>query len=264
MLASVLRALINQECSDTSELTPKLDNPRGFHESIPLNQLNNQLLVLAGSSWDCPPLLPLDWSSKVFFDVLFKAREDFASLSLKQIWIEKNPRFCITGPAMEHLLLRRVPYAASLRSPVSVSVSLFRRNGIPFEKGFLIWFLYNYHLASFLQPQDLLVTYESLLSGRMEDIYERCCGYLTNHGAEVSPFADCAISQIVESPLNRAGQVSPELSGCSPEILTCCNELFHECANAEADIVKFKSVFSSFPAPILACLGSLGSWSWSK
>ena len=263
LLASVLRALINQESSESSELASKLDNPRGFQESIALNQLNNQLLDLAGSRWDQPPLLPLDWSAPVFFDVLFKAREDFASLSLQQTWIEKNPRFCITGPAMEHLLLRRVPYAVSLRAPAAVAVSLFRRNGISFQRGLLIWFLYNYHLASFLQPQDLLVTYESLLEDQTGAVHERCCGFLSSNGAEPDASSYRVFSQIAERPLNRAGQGSFDLSGCSPVLLNCCGELFQICLEAEGNVEVFKSTFSYFPAPILEALAASGLWTWS-
>ena len=264
LLASILRGLSNQEYSESSELAPKLDNPRGFQESIRLNKLNNHLLELAGSRWDQPPLFQPDWSAPTFFEILFKAREEFASLSLQKGWIEKNPRFCITGPAMEHLLLRRVPYAATLRRPKSVAISLFRRNGISLQKGFLIWFVYNYHLASLLQPGDLLVTYESLLNDQRGAVYENCSEYLSRNGVELLASSDISLTtQIAEQHLNRSCQESINFKSCPPELLNTCDELFETCHESKGNVMVFKASFSTFPAPILEELAKSGFWSWS-
>ena len=47
--------------------------------------------------------------------------------------------------------------------PLSVATSLCVRNGFSINSGLVIWFIYNYHIASQLNSNDLLVFYDSLL-----------------------------------------------------------------------------------------------------
>ena len=263
LLASLLRTLIDQDTPVGDELPPALDNPLGFQESKPLNQLNNQLLKLAGCRWDYPPVLMPDWSSEPFFSVLFQAREKFSALSLQSRWIEKNPRFCLTAPAMDHLLLRRLPCAATLRSPEVVATSLFRRNGLPPQQGLLIWYLYNHHLARSLQAHDLLILYDGMVGAEPVACLEQCFGFLELHGmAPQRSQIERATSQIDRS-LNRAAEGVMDFSGAAQPLARCCRERYEACCSEGDPMAQFMAAFADLPRPLLDQLATWGQWRWS-
>ena len=148
--------------SEDEQLDIALDNPRGFYESKRLLELNDELLSSIGSAWDRPPLLPPDWRSKDRIDQFCALRSSFMEQALDPRWVDKDPRLCITYAAFAHILLRRVALAAIGRDPLEVATSLYLRNGIPFEQGLAVWFLYNHHLAFHLQEGDQLFDYRQL------------------------------------------------------------------------------------------------------
>ncbi|WP_413441522.1 hypothetical protein [Synechococcus sp. MIT S1220] len=261
LLASLVRGLLDRDAPAGEELPPALDNPRGFQESKPLNQLNNRLLELAGCRWDRPPLLPPDWSSAPFFQELFDARDRFASLALKRDWVEKNPRLCITAGAMEHLLLRRVPMLAVLREPQAVAVSLFRRNGMPLEQGLMLWFLYNHHLAASLQPDDLVLSFRDLKAAG--DVLQGClAAFLKQHGLSVVPLDSDVLADRIDPELDRAGGVPLRLEGREQALAANCLERYEACLASGVGIDRFKQVFADLPAALLPVLGQRGQWQW--
>ena len=261
LLASVVRGLIEQEPENAEELPPALDNPRGFQESKPLNQLNNRLLQLADCRWDRPPLLMPDWSSDPFFKELFEARDRFAGLALKRNWVEKNPRLCITAGAMQHLLLRRVPIVAVLREPQAVALSLFRRNGIAIDQGLMVWFLYNHHLAALLQPQDLLVSYSELKAGGTR-VLNKLVSHLQTHGLAVLHRDATLLADAIDPDLDRAGGVELSLEGQAAALAESCLERYQRCTAPGADLAVFQAVFADLPAALLPVLSRQGVWHW--
>jgi hypothetical protein len=145
-------------------LPPAPDNPHGFFESQRLIALNDRLLSLIGADWSRPPLIPSLWTSQHIQDCISSARSDFASYVNTAYWVDKDPRLCITFPAVQRLVLRRDPILVVVRSPLHVAFSLHLRNGFSVERGLWLWFLYNFHLASSLRDDDVLVTYDQLLA----------------------------------------------------------------------------------------------------
>ena len=263
LLASLLRTLIDQDKQVGDELPPALDNPLGFQESKQLNQLNNQLLKLAGCRWDYPPILMPDWSSEPFFSVLFKERERFSALSLEHRWIEKNPRFCLTAPAMDHLLLKRLPCAATLRSPKVVATSLFRRNGLSPQQGLLIWFFYNHHLARSLQSQDLLILYDVLVGPDPAACLDRCFAFLELHDMAPKRSQLEPALALVDRSLNRAAEGVMDLSGAAQQLAHCCQERYEACCSKGEMSAQFIAAFTELPRPVIDQLATLGRWSWS-
>ena len=261
LLASLVRGLIACETEPCQELPPALDNPRGFQESKSLNRLNNRLLELAGCRWDQPPLTMPDWSSAPFFQELFDARDDFSELALKRDWVEKNPRLCLTAEAMQHLLLRRVPLVAVLREPQAVAVSLFRRNGLPLEQGLLIWYLYNHHLASVLQADDLLLTYSDLKAGG-EAVLSTLADHLSQHGFSVVEQDSRVLHQQIDPHLDRAGGQARSLVGQAADLLDTCLDCYQRCTAPAAGMTAFRDVFAGFPAALLSALAERGVWQW--
>jgi len=147
---SALTRVINLLGADLpSRLMPGADddNPRGFWESLPIYQLNDEMLAAVGSSWD-------DWRS-VSLDALdanltaeFKARaldllhRDFTSSSL---FVLKDPRISRLLPFWIDVLteLGAAPKCVlAIRNPLEIAASLRVRNGFSPAKSHLVWLRY--------------------------------------------------------------------------------------------------------------------------
>ncbi len=167
LLACLMKNIVGQATAGGSLLPPAIDNPQGFYESEIFNALNEHLLKLAGYAWDEPPLFKIDWSASKYINHLFLARNDFASMALESQWVEKDPRLCITAPAMEHLLLRRVPINSKIEWPLrschfSLSTKWDRLHKWP-DDLVSIYF----HLASTLHSNDALIIHEQLINKKI-------------------------------------------------------------------------------------------------
>ena len=168
LLASIVSDVIDNE--RTNDLPPLIDNPTGYFESVALRELNDQLLMELGYRWDQPPLHPIEWCTGYRMQLLIQARQRYGNSKAKELWVDKDPRLCITFGAFEHILLKRVPIAISLRDPNEVATSLHRRDGLKMEHGYLIWYLYNRSISLHLRQGDLVVLYEELIESRQSNI----------------------------------------------------------------------------------------------
>ena len=145
-------------------LPAQIDNPGGFQESQRLVAFNEALLASIGCAWHRPPLHPIPWHDADLFPLLFAARQPFATQALARVWVDKDPRLCITYPAFRHIFLRRIPIVAIIRHPYAVAASLQARDGFCVSHALMIWFLYNQHMVRSLQDSaDLCVDYTTLL-----------------------------------------------------------------------------------------------------
>lgn len=257
MLASLLVDVLGHHRPD--DLAPAPDNPRGFFESRSLTTFNDQLLASLGGDWCHPPLLPPRWSESPLLDQISAQRHQFAAYASRRDWVDKDPRLCITLPALQHLLLCRVPVLVALREPLEVAASLQLRNGFAIERGLAIWFLYNHHLAAALQPSDQLFTYADLIQAvsdpaAAQRVLDRLGGFLGSHGYAVpSPAAWTQIlAQRVEPGLNRAAQLAqdPEPDGTrvSPPLLQLVQEAYRQ---ASSGVPGHRQAFGSLPRLIL-------------
>jgi GT2 family glycosyltransferase len=124
-------------------LKPQPDNPEGFWESQPLQEINEEILGRFGGAWDSPPSFPEGWQGRPeLADLKERARnllkDDFASQGL---WGFKDPRTCLTLPFWQDLV-PGMRYVVSLRNPLNVCRSLQQRNGMTFERGAELWKAY--------------------------------------------------------------------------------------------------------------------------
>ena len=126
-------------------------------------QTNEFLLRLLGCQWDRPPLLPATWDQPPLLNEIQIERSKLTSYALEHVWVDKDPRLCITYPAYLHILLRRVPIVVALREPLAVATSLHARNGFSLNHGLVLWWIYNHHISAQLCSKDLLVPYSTLL-----------------------------------------------------------------------------------------------------
>ena len=222
LLASLLRDALQLESNPTEgDLQIALDNPRGFHESRRLQELNDDLLNSIGCAWDKPPLLPPDWSPKQRIDEFCALRSSFAEQALSTNWVDKDPRLCVTYAAYAHILLRRVHLAAIVRDPLEVATSLYLRNAMPIERGLAMWFLYNHHLAFHLQDGDEIFNYQDLHLLRSS----------TNDATKVLEAINNLLSQVQQPLVERNRFEAITLARVAPELNRSANGLPASAAN---------------------------------
>lgn len=265
LLASIISdALPKQgEVESQEQLPAQVDNPGGFFESHQLVSLNETLLGQFGIDWQYPPLHAIQWQRNEILPRLHAARQSFAYQALENTWVDKDPRLCLTYPAYQHILLKRTPIAAVLRHPFEVAGSLQTRDMIPLAKGLIIWFLYNQHCCRSLSPEDVLVSYESLINRE-----ESTIGALSAFIAKHIPESDCTpeslrvnLSQRVQPEWRRNHDTLPQT--LLPEIewtavAETCLERYQAIREANFSITEFQTSFSSTPDTILRACAVLG------
>jgi hypothetical protein len=119
-------------------------NPRGYFESAPITQLDNELLESAGSTWDDWRKFNESWYRSPAFES-FHGRaaallqSEFAGAYLPVL---KDPRICRFVPFWLDILKAADAsprIVMPIRSPLEVAQSLQEVHGIPLVKGALIW-----------------------------------------------------------------------------------------------------------------------------
>jgi hypothetical protein len=119
-------------------------NPRGYFESAPITQLDNELLESAGSTWDDWRKFNESWYRSPAFES-FHGRaaallqSEFAGAYLSVL---KDPRICRFVPFWLDILKAADAsprIVMPIRSPLEVAQSLQEVHGIPLVKGALIW-----------------------------------------------------------------------------------------------------------------------------
>ena len=120
------------------------DNVKGYWESLPIAELNNEILASAGSAWNDWRPFDLDWySSPVAEEFRQRAgvllRQEFGD---SRLFVLKDPRIC---RLMELWIDAIDAFGADLfvvspiRNPLDVAESLQVRNGIHPSLGHLLW-----------------------------------------------------------------------------------------------------------------------------
>lgn len=145
-------------------------NERGHWEYIPVVQRNDWILeALGGYVWNTVPahLTEEDKSTirsyapqaqRVIDDLLFGAIN-----SRKWGVAVKDPRFCITLPAWEHLVPKS-RIIICLRNPLQVAYSIYARDRMELLDGIRLWKIYNDHALQHAPRTDrLVVNYEDML-----------------------------------------------------------------------------------------------------
>ena len=239
------------------DLEQKLENPLGFFESESLVQTNEFLLQLLGCQWDRPPLLPAIWDQPPLLDEIQLERSKLASYALEHVWVDKDPRLCITYPAYLHILLRRVPVVVALREPLAVATSLHARNGFSLNRGLVLWWIYNHHIAAQLCSKDLLVPYSTLLVLDDQDLPRLFGPFLETHKHQ-RPSNDQArnlIASLLKPEFNRSEDAlsSDSRSRVHPVLLQACESAYNSIIRSEKHLVAFQEHFNSLPRVVLEC-----------
>jgi hypothetical protein len=129
------------------------DNEKGHFENLGAVAINETILRCAGGSWSSPPD-PKEIAS---------ACERFAG-HMRQFSsrfdgdLFKDPRTCLTIAAWEKNCAENLEYVVlCLRHPVSVALSLQKRDQIPVAEGMNLWFRYNQSLLTGISKTPLVL-----------------------------------------------------------------------------------------------------------
>lgn len=133
---------------ETDILSPADDNPEGFWERIDICNVHDRLLAALKRQWHTAAPLPEGWhlaeEVKPYKDELISiVRENLLGHPL---WAWKDPRTCLLFPLWKDILKENgvdVVCVFAIRNPNDVANSLHKRDGIPVEKAYGMWFNHN-------------------------------------------------------------------------------------------------------------------------
>ena len=153
----------------------KSDNPTGFWEQLPIQDLNSRMLQHVGREWDT--FAPLPDTAHVEVETRFG--EEVRSLIAETfgdrpaiLW--KDPRGVLLYPVWA-AAFKELGYAnkvvLGIRHPSEVAASLHQRNGFPRLKGIAIWVAYYAQIINTIGETPLgVVEYGALLENWRQEL----------------------------------------------------------------------------------------------
>jgi len=168
-------------------LKPAPDNPEGYWENKPINDLNDELLNRLGGTWHKPPRFLEGWAASAdLTDLRSKAEklihEQFAASS---VWGWKDPRTCLTLPFWQ-MIIPDIRYVICVRNPINVCRSHQRREGFAPEKSARLWTMHT--LSSFLHTKGAprMITFYENYFDRWNEELQRLSEFVTPQSGPVS------------------------------------------------------------------------------
>ena len=125
-------------------------NPKGNRENRDIMDLNNTVLEENGASWDRPPDRPCHWSA----DHMEWRDRLIAEYPAHGPWGFKDPRTLLVLEGW----LQGLPGAqlvGTFRHPLSVALSLQKRNGFDIDKSVDLWTTYNRRLLQVVESHKM-------------------------------------------------------------------------------------------------------------
>jgi len=124
-------------------MPPTKDNPKGYFENNKIYLLNEKILRENKSSWHDYSFVVENIDKSKFQEYVLEAKKVIeAELKYVKKLIIKDPRICILFPIWEQALNEleiSIRLIFTYRSPLEVAHSLLERDGIPVEKGLMLW-----------------------------------------------------------------------------------------------------------------------------
>ena len=137
---------------------PDPPRPEAHWENKRFVRINREILARLGGAWDCPPPLPIDWTTGDLDSYRAAAEALLADFAGREPWAWKDPRNCLTLPFWQ-AILGTVPVVIVVRNPLEVAQSLRRRNGFSLALGLTLWQAYNQRLCDAVARSDRIVTH---------------------------------------------------------------------------------------------------------
>lgn len=127
---------------------PTPANQEGYWERIDLFDLHNRILFKFGGAWDTVPPIPDQWYKS---EKIKPYRDELIELIYKNfanhpLWAWKDPRTCLLFPLWKDILDElgiELSCIYVVRNPLDVVKSIHKRDGLPYDKSFRLWFSYN-------------------------------------------------------------------------------------------------------------------------
>lgn len=142
MIAGLLRQAGLYLGAEDQLLGANSGNQDGHYEHMGFFTINEALLRHFGGSWEFPPDLKPVWELDPALEGLrSKARSLLETFSGRSPWGWKEPRTTILLPFWKSLI-PNLRFVICVRSPLEVAKSLAKRNKIPAERGFYLWYRY--------------------------------------------------------------------------------------------------------------------------
>ena len=181
---------------------PLSQNPKGFYENFDFRMINDQILKMSGydvKSYN-PDIPMVELNNKLLSKM--KKLIEHANSSFPD-WGWKDPRTCLTASSWVDAinllgLGDELKIVFLTRKASSVSRSLYKRNGLPFEKGLQLWESYTDRALQFCSGSGLPIHYCSF-EDLLDDPVAICNSLFTFMGRDwdseiVGKFIDRSIS----------------------------------------------------------------------
>ena len=147
-------------------IPPAPDNPEGFWERGDVVALHDRILEKFLRLPDTVSPLPVGWHTSHLVQPLKEElrqliRDNFCH---SELWAWKDPRTCLTFDLWKQLLSElsiKVCCVFPIRNPLDVAKSLYKRNGMPIDKGLGFWMNHNLvALEACSDVQTVFVSYD--------------------------------------------------------------------------------------------------------
>ncbi len=192
------------------------DNPEGFWESYEIVCLHEKILCQLSRTWDT--LLPIS-RQLLESNELQSYREELKSLILqkftgRRLWMWKDPRTAILLPLWKETLKELEVDLSCVfvtRNPIDVVNSLAKRNGIPFDKSYDIWF--NYNISALHAAADIpiaFLSYDKFLENWQSEL-KRCANELEIEWPEKDSHLRTSMESFIRPDLRHSFSSSGEI-----------------------------------------------------
>ena len=151
------------------------ENAKGFWEDAEINNFNIKLLQAINTDWfKLSPIKKNELFEKndLRHEAIQLLEKKFSN---RDLFAVKNPRFCILLPFWKSVFTEmnlKVDYIFAIRNPLSVSLSLLKRNTFPHEQNYFMWLSYVIH--SFIEARNnirLVVDFDRLMSNPKNELF---------------------------------------------------------------------------------------------
>ena len=148
------------------------DNPKGFFEDEDCVSLNQTILEKLDLRWDIPTLMTeYDLTGQNLVPYIKDAAHLLKTKpNSSSTFAVKDPRFCLLAPIWIVAAKRvdvKTSFVVSIRHPLEVAHSLWKRNQFDYQKGLDLCLSHNFCLTNLLTQygsKRIVVSYENLLS----------------------------------------------------------------------------------------------------
>ncbi|WP_133650900.1 sulfotransferase family protein [Paraburkholderia flava] len=150
-------------------------NDKGFFEDLDVYSLNVDVMSAAGTDWHSLAPIELEKIEKPQLDALqTRAIEILRGKCRGRIFALKDPRITRLLPFWQPVFDRiavRVVYVVTIRNPISVALSLEKRDHFAREKSFLLWLAHMVPaLAATNDSQRALVDYDRVMASPRSEL----------------------------------------------------------------------------------------------